>query len=705
VIAQKLLHQAGLPFHMHKSKCVHPRCSIVRRAQAQPTALLRPFLLAALARALPPVVTVCRGHSRTLSQSESNVKSHPLHAVGGRTATTMAASSQTTSYQEVLRQTREEEEEERREEEERNSGSSAGATPAAASLPQIVRPAQPSGWLIVDEGPLAGGESKKRWCFLKRAFLFHTESQKKLTHPKGVLDLKGCTVGLARASTTAPGAPPFLPCAFVISHPRRPSVIFTAASEQEREFWTSAVRSALTGPTIKLLSYKGRDIFDEEDAQAISASQQAIQGFVKEQFNRLNAKKHAIADRVARKKADVKTLKAQKKSLATKLIALSKQYEEVAAQSDDLSQALTSVQRDARTYDAAQRAFFLQLVSILNDLDESDINRWISAGSNTNARNGSDDEADTTDEDEDPDDVDANPRYRNGSSRAAAQKQPRKEHPADRAARNMRLAKGQQQVTPQIGKRFGSATPHTLPPTALLESELIDSGWTPNAPASQLSLAHDAFSQGQPAYGSSPVRRAGFIPGGRGGPRLAPAPQSTLSAVGHGGIGIGGALANKLQQQMSIAPPPSARTKGKPNIGEILGSGEDAEASAIELSNEQLQHVQDRITALLAAPINSSHNSDALRSAMAASNYLSTSMGTSIMGSPMGVSMEMASHQSPDSLLDLSRNDVLELEEIRKSTLELVSSSVALRLEQNLLSHYIDAWLRRKHAIALQRME
>jgi len=494
----------------------------------------------------------------------------------------------------------------------------------------------------------------------------------------------------------------------VISHPRRAALTLTASSESERDVWVRALNAAIMAPTHALLSYKGKQIFDEEDAAAIEASQQAIRGFVSEKILRIAAQKRAVDERVQRKRAEIRASKAQKKALAQKLIALQQQHANVSAEGVGLSLQLTHVQLEARNFEQAQRAFFLQLVSLINEMEEADINRW------TSADTAADDDGDDGDDVDDDEDVDSYPARRYGSSVAGsaapvAAGSPRSSKPV--GARSSRKPYSARLVSPVMqgpGTRRGREAGPTRS-AAVLENEIIDSGWTPAAPAQphipaafQIPSSNAALG-GQGGFsglrselhaqlGSSPVRRAQMSSSTFAMPRTMLMPVAAGSAGGGGG---GGGPGDKRAAM--------AASKTSNNFGSVSSGGgeEDEEASAISLSNEQLKYVSERVDALLQSPVDGSGGEAAARPRLQSTDF--SALGTTPHS--LGTSLAGASVTSPDSLLSLSRGDQLELEEVRRAALGMLSGNLQLRQEQNLLTHYVDKWIKRKQAIALLRMD
>ena len=84
---------------------------------------------------------------------------------------------------------------------------------------------------------------------------------------------------------------------------------------------------------------------------------------------------------------------------------------------------------------------------------------------------------------------------------------------------------------------------------------------------------------------------------------------------------------------------------------------------------------------------------------------LGVTPGTSMLLGQSLMSVASVSGGGAEALLHLSRTDQLELEEVRRTALGILAGHLQLRLEQNLLTKYIDSWMKRKHAIALLRMD
>jgi hypothetical protein len=499
-----------------------------------------------------------------------------------------------------------------------------------------------------------------------------------------------------------------LPCAFVISHPRRAALTLTASSDAERETWIRALNAAIMAPTHALLSYKGRQIFDEEDAAAISASQQAIRGFVSEKILRIAATKRAVDERVQRKRAEIRASKAQKKALAQKLIALQAQHTQASAEGVALSLQLTQVQQEARNFEQAQRGFFLLLVTLINEMEEADINRWTSTDGNGNSNCGEDGEDDYIDDDDD--DADSNPSRRYGTSATSTKagspgslpRTHRKPYAAVSARYVSPVMRDPAAATAAAVARRGGREKGPTRSAATLENEIIDSGWTPAAPAqphvpAAFQIPQSSAASGQRSGGSllhaqlssSPVRRAQLNASTFTMPRtqLAPVPGS----YDH-------------KRTTTIAPSAGGGGGG--------GAEEEEEASAIDLSNEQLKYVGERVEALLAAPLDGSGGGAMVARArlhsMAGVEGDFAGLGTSLagdLGTSLALGASVTGGDGVGSLLALSRPDQLELEEVRKAALGMLSANVQLRLEQNLLTHYVDKWIKRKQAIALLRMD
>ena len=454
-----------------------------------------------------------------------------------------------------------------------------------------------TGWLTLEHAT-DSGESKKRWCSLQRCFLFYAGRDKDLVHPKGVVDLKGCEINLARIDGPGGGGAT-LPCAFVLTHPRRAPLTFTAPSESEREMWMKALTHVIKAPTHALLSYKGRAIFDEEDAQAISSSQAAIRGFVQTQFERVASQQREESQKIAKKKIDIKALKGQKKALAKELIASTEAYNAASQESESLSAELETIQREARLYDQAQRAYFMTLVDVVNQMEECDPNRW--TGPNPNVSHT----------------------FSDGF------------------------------YSPRIGGTSLNTSIHSVvhendlsTSSEMDSSAMFTSGnFSMQTPRRNASVSH--FSSPQP-----PHHRATMSYNPTMNSPLASPPRPTSTSL-----------------TFSPHAPPRV-----------------AEPSSIEISNQQLALVQQHIQTIREQPI---PTIDDLASP--------STTNISSLSAPLNGLPSIASF-SAESLPLLTRTDALDLQEIKQVSLDLLSSNLALRQEQNTLTQYIEAWMQRKHA-------
>ena len=127
---------------------------------------------------------------------------------------------------------------------------------------------------------------------------------------RGVVSFGICGIG------PEPGSPPPL-TALRIRHRLildDGELTFTASSERSANKWMKSLHAAIRAPTHALLSYKGRAIFDAEDALAIQNSQQALRGFVSQQFDRIAQQKKDVTAKLTEKKVDIKNLKALRRS-------------------------------------------------------------------------------------------------------------------------------------------------------------------------------------------------------------------------------------------------------------------------------------------------------------------------------------------------------------------------------------------------------
>lgn len=190
--------------------------------------------------------------------------------------------------------------------------------------------------------------------------------------------------------------------------------------------------------------------------------------------------------------------------------------------------------------------------------------------------------------------------------------------------------------------------------------------------------------------------------------------SGSINGYNHSGQVISSSYGGGGGAPSALAP----RSKTSGNLGAVDDDEEeeDEEELLIESSNLQLQGVMASLDALAAAPIPTASGSMDGQAPF----FLAGSPGTggqggtppigagSASGSAMGVSgipgLPVLSSASTVGPL-LSRTDTHELSEVISGSLDLLRSSITLRLEQNTLMKYIAAWLKRKYAIERLRME
>ena len=560
---------------------------------------------------------------------------------------------------------------------------SAGAAAAAAAVPAVSSSLQLSGWLVLEVAKpskskskskskpvLPVMESKKRWAVLMRSFLFLAGRDKDLAHPKATVHLKGCTLSLARATTAAdaPGSPPpHLPFAFMLHFPAaasaggsggaRAPLTLTARSDADRERWMQGLNDAiltLSVPSV-LMSYRGRQIFDAEDARAIAESTAAIKGFVSEQLQRAERERSELAELVAAKKADVKTFKAQKKLMASQLVAASEALATGTAQCHALAAQLQQAQREAACYERSQHACFRTLVRMLDHMEAADPNRLNVRGP------GPQPSASNT--------APAPPRSTTFSGGLSAS--------------NTNTGAGNESAVVPIPVRkggnggagagagaAGAGVARSMYQLSTMgDDELADSAWAPQTTAISSSLASSAS-----ALSAAPAPKSKSTSSAKQPQKLKPARAG----------GLGG-------RSMTSA------NFGQTTLLSDATDSDDEEENMIEQSNTRLAGLLEQINSLPEPVAIAASSIDGSAGAASASGSIKLSSSTPSTSSSF-------LHSGSDGSDSLSRPDSLELQQVQCAVLDLLRSNLRLRLEQNTLTKYIEAWMKRKHAIALLRM-
>ena len=230
-----------------------------------------------------------------------------------------------------------------------------------------------------------------------------------------------------------------------------------------------------------------------------------------------------------------------------------------------------------------------------------------------------------------------------------------------------------------------------------VEDELIDSEWTPAtsahsyAPYSTMTPPRHS----RAALSTTVTSSSSFLTPQKSSkfPQSASPTAGNSFAPGH----------NRSSTSVTDRRSLSARSATVANLGAVIDDA-DSEVSDIDLSSEQLQRVQEQLEALHAAPVQSVLTAGSMGDSHGAGGIGSDSFSTLSSSPPAGLS-SLPSFTSGDIVPSLSRADTLELGEVKSLAVEALQVGLKLRLEQNMLTKYIDAWMRRKHAIALLKME
>lgn len=163
-----------------------------------------------------------------------------------------------------------------------------------------------TGFLIVEDGKVRGG--KRRYCKLERTFLFYTGKTKNFSRPSGVIDLSGSTLSLP---TNSPYENQFI----IHNTARYKTYHLTAETEQEMKQWMDSIKLAIDAESNIIMEYKGKAIYDTEDALVISRSISSVHSFVQEEYEKCKKTMENVNEETIKLVQEVQKLKEKKKIL------------------------------------------------------------------------------------------------------------------------------------------------------------------------------------------------------------------------------------------------------------------------------------------------------------------------------------------------------------------------------------------------------